>query len=254
MAKPILFYDPISEPSRAVQWFALEAGVPLEIRYTWLVRNDHRSPEFTAVNPRRQVPALLDGDFALSEATAIIRYLAETARVDPVWLGETTRERARVDLLFSWYHTNLRLRSTLEYFLPVLLVPCFGAPRPAPERVTQLRQRAREAIAGVEELLGGAPFLGGQRPHAPDLLFASELYALDCDPDLAEVLDGFAGVRCWSDRLQELSGYATVHQGWNAVLPMITARLKDGVPARAGAAWIADACESALGLPPRSSG
>ena len=252
MANPILFYDPISEPSRAVQWFALEAGVPLEIRYIWLTRNDHRSPEFAAVNPRRQVPALLDGDFALSEATAIMRYLAETARIEPAWLGETTRERARVDLLLSWYHTNLRLRSTLEYFLPVLLVPSFGAPRPGAERVTQLRQRARDALAGLEELLGSEPFLGGQRPRAPDLLFASELYALDCDPDLAAVLDGFAGVRRWADRLRERSGYTATHRAWNAVVPLIVARLRDGAPPGAGAAWIADACESALGLPPRT--
>jgi glutathione S-transferase len=245
--KPILFYDPISEPSRAVQWFALEAGVPLEIRYVWLTRNQHRSPEFAAVNPRRQVPALLDGDFALSEATAIMRYLAETAGVLPAWLGETTRERARVELLLSWYHTNLRLRSTLEYFLPVLLVPCFGAPRPAPERVAQLRQRARDALAGLEELLGDAPFLGGQQPRAPDLLFACELTALDCDPDLPAVMEGLPRVRRWVDRLRERSGYAATHQAWNAVLPLLAARLRDGVKA-GGAAWIADACESALEL------
>jgi len=250
MQRPILFYDPISEPSRAVQWFALEAGVPLELRYTWLTRNHHRSAEFAAVNPRRQVPALLDGEFALSEATAIIRYLAETAKVDPAWLGTTVRERARMDLLLSWYHTNLRLRSTLEYFLPVLLMPCFGARRPAPDRVAQLRERAREALAGLEELLGDAPFLGGERPRVPDLLFASELYALDCDPDLAAVLDGFAGVRAWGERLRASPGYAATHAGWNAVVPLIAARLRDGAPAGAGAAWVAETCERGLGLPP----
>ena len=249
VTRPTLFCDPISEPSRAVQWFALEAGIELELRYTWLTRNQHRSAAFAAVNPRRQVPALLDGDFALSEATAIIRYLAEVAKADPVWLGETTRARARVDLLLSWYHTNLRLRSTLEYFLPVLLVPCIGGPRLAQERVAQLRERAREALAGLEELLGGAPFLGGDRPRVPDLLFASELYALDCDPELPALLDGLGGVRGWAERLRARSGYAPTHAGWNAVAPLIAARLRDGVSAGAGAAWIADVCESALGIP-----
>jgi glutathione S-transferase len=244
--EPILFYDPISEPSRAVQWFALEAGIPIELRYTWLTRNDHQRPEFAAVNPRRQVPALLDRGFALSEATAIIRYLAASAGVDPGWLGATLRERARVDLLFSWYHTNLRLRSTIEYFLPALLMPCFGARRPAPDRIGKLRQRAREALAGLETLLGDAPYLGGQRPSAPDLLFASELYALDCDPELGEVLEGLGGVRAWGERLRKLPGYAATHLGWNAVAPMLAARLRDGVPEGVGALWIADACEQAI--------
>jgi glutathione S-transferase len=245
---PILFIDPISEPSRAVHWFTLEAGVPLELRYVWLTRNQHQSAAFAAVNPRRQVPALLDGDFALSEATAILRYLAATAEVDQVWLGKTARERARVDQLFSWYHTNLRLRSTLEYFLPALLVPSFGAPRPAPERTLKLRERARESLAGLEGLLGAAPYLGGERPRASDLLLAAELYALDCDPDRSALLEGFPGVCAWEQRMRELPGYAPTHRGWNAAVPLILARLRDGVPAGSGGAtWVADACERALG-------
>jgi glutathione S-transferase len=247
VAKPVLFYDPISEPSRAVQWFALEAGVPLEIRYVWLTRNQHQSPEFAGVNPRRQVPALLDGDFALSEATAIVRYLAASAGVDPVWLGDTPRERARVDQLFSWYHTNLRLRSTLEYFLPVLLVPSFGAPRPAPERIAKLRERVRESLAGLEGFLAGEPYLGGKQPRASDLLLAAEFYALDCDPERAGLLEGFPDLCAWEQRMRGLSGYKPTHAGWNAVAPLVLARLRDGVPAGSGgAAWVADACERAI--------
>ena len=267
MPAPILFIDPISEPSRAVHWFALEAGVPLELRYVWLTRNQHQSAVFAAVNPRRQVPALLDGDFALSEGTAILRYLAATAGADParprkrprsepqasearapaeVWLGKTPRERARVDQLFSWYHTNLRLRSTLEYFLPALLVPSFGAPRPAPERIAKLRERARQSLEGMEELLAGRPYFGGEQPRASDLLLAAELYALDCDPTRAGLLEGLHGVSAWERRMRGLPGYAPTHAGWNAVVPMILARLRDGAPAGSGAAWIADACERAI--------
>jgi glutathione S-transferase len=242
MPAPLLFIDPISEPSRAVHWFALEAGVPIELRYVWLTRSEHERPAFAAVNPRRQVPALLDGDFALSEATAILRYLAATREVDPVWLGKTPRERARVDLLFSWYHTNLRLRSTLEYFLPALLVPSFGAPRPPPERIAKLRERARESLAGLEGLLGGAPYLGGEQPRACDLLLASELYALDCDPDRTALLEGIPGVCAWEQRMRGLPGYAPTHAGWNAVVPLILARLRGSLPPGPGAAWIADAC------------
>jgi glutathione S-transferase len=250
MPEPILFIDPISEPSRAVHWFTLEAGVPVTLRYVWLTRNQHQSPEFAAVNPRRQVPALLDGDFALSEATAIFRYLAASAGVDPVWLGKTPHERARVDQLFSWYHTNLRLRSTLEYFLPVLLVPSFGAPRPAPERVAKLRERARESLAGLEGFLGGAPYLGGERPRASDLLLAAEFYALDCDPDRAALLEGFPAVCAWEQRMRGLPGYGPTHTGWNAAAPLVLARLREDAPAGAGAAWIADACERALAVSP----
>jgi glutathione S-transferase len=36
---PELFYDPTSEPSRAVRWFALEAALPLTLRYIWVTRD-----------------------------------------------------------------------------------------------------------------------------------------------------------------------------------------------------------------------
>lgn len=42
MERPVLYHDPTSEPSRAVHWFALEAGIELDIEYTWLTRGEHR--------------------------------------------------------------------------------------------------------------------------------------------------------------------------------------------------------------------
>lgn len=33
---PILYYDPTSEPCRAVYWWALNAKIPLKVKLTWL--------------------------------------------------------------------------------------------------------------------------------------------------------------------------------------------------------------------------
>jgi glutathione S-transferase len=76
-AVPLLFHDPTSEPSRAVHWFCLEAGIQVEVRHIFLTHNDHLRPDFLAINPHHQVPALVHDTLRLSEATAIMRYLAE---------------------------------------------------------------------------------------------------------------------------------------------------------------------------------
>ena len=126
-----LFYDPTSEPCRAVHWFTLEAEIPVKLAYTWLTRDDHLKPALRAVNPRHQVPALRDGDFCLSEATAIMAYLAETAGQHEIWFGANARDRARVNLLLSWYHINPRQVLT-DHYLPVLLLPAYvGDPLPS---------------------------------------------------------------------------------------------------------------------------
>lgn len=247
MAEPIIYYDPTSEPSRAVYWFALEASIPVELHYTWLSRNEHHGQEFLAVNPRHQVPAMRHDDFRLSEATAIIRYLAETAGVEAEWLGRTTRDRARTNMLLSWYHTNLRQKLTLGYFLPVLLAPSYrGVPRPVPAEAERLRGPMRDALGRVEEFLGKAPFLGGERPTIPDLLFAPEIFALDCDADRDSYLGKFPATQAWLQRLRSRPTYATTHDAWNAVAPLMQERLKsDGRPGSIPS-WVAATCERVL--------
>jgi glutathione S-transferase len=246
---PILFHDPTSEPSRAVHWFTLEARIPITVRYIWLSRGQHLSAELLAVNPRHQVPALRDADFCLSEATAIIRYLAETSNVESQWLGATTRERARVNQLLSWYHTNLRTKATLEYFLPVLLAPAYhGKPRPSADVLSHLRHQLRGTLEQVNEFLGSKPFLGGTRLMVPDLLFACEIFALDCDHERDGYLAGLAHVLNWMDRLRSLGSYTASHEAWNAVVALMRQKLHDGVAPDSHPLWVADVCEGALEL------
>jgi glutathione S-transferase len=210
---PTLFHDPTSEPSRAVHWFTLEARIPVNVRYIWLSRRQHLSAELLAVNPRHQVPAFRDGDFCLSEATAIIRYLAETSNVGSQWLGSSTRERARVNQLLSWYHTNLRTKATLEYFLPVLLGPAYrGKPRPGADLLNQLRRQLRGTLEQVNEFLEAEPFLVGAQPTVPDLLFACEIFALDCDDERDAHLMGLTRVLAWLDRLRCHGTYIDSHK------------------------------------------
>jgi glutathione S-transferase len=45
--------------------------VPFENCVLSVSESQHKSPEFTAVNPRQRVPVLKDGDFVLTESVAI---------------------------------------------------------------------------------------------------------------------------------------------------------------------------------------
>jgi glutathione S-transferase len=222
-----LFHDPTSEPSRAVHWFALEAGIELELKYTWLTRGEHRSPEFLHINPAHQVPALRHGEFCLPEASAIMLYLAELAGCTDKWVGHSARERACTNRFTSWHHTNTRKTVTLDYALPVLLMPAYkGDPPPGSEETEQLKKNILRSLALFEKLLAGwGQFLGSERPSVADLFIASDVFVLDADPASDELIRPFPVVVHWLDVLRKRAAYVASHKQWNAVAPQIRALL-----------------------------
>jgi|SRR5450631_1454038 len=76
--------------------FALEhKALPYELKVLSFSAGDTRKPEFVALNPRHQVPTLVDGDFVLYESSAIVEYLDEAfpGRGAPLFPGDA-RTRA----------------------------------------------------------------------------------------------------------------------------------------------------------------
>ena len=83
--------------------FALEhKALPYELKVLSFTAGDTRKPEFVALNPRHQVPTLVDGDFVLYESNAIMEYLDEAypGRGAPLFPGDA-QSRAIVRRLSS---------------------------------------------------------------------------------------------------------------------------------------------------------
>lgn len=101
----LLYIHPMSTTSRPVMLFAAEAGIPHERRVIDLFAGEHMGEAFRAINPSCLVPVLEDGDFRLTESSAILKYLAEKAG-RPEYPQEL-RARARVNELMDWFNANL---------------------------------------------------------------------------------------------------------------------------------------------------
>ena len=99
-----LYYHPVSTTSRPVMLLASEAGIELDYQVVDLFTGAQYQPDFEAINPNHQVPVLEDGDFRLTESSAILKYLADKQGSSAY--PTDARQRARVNERLDWFNTG----------------------------------------------------------------------------------------------------------------------------------------------------
>ena len=72
-----LYYGSGSPYAWRAQLALEHKALPYELKVLSFSAGDTRKPEFVALNPRHQVPVLVDGDFTLYESNAIVEYIDE---------------------------------------------------------------------------------------------------------------------------------------------------------------------------------
>ena len=120
-----LYFDLLSQPSRALYIFLNINKIPFEPRVIKLGRKEHLSKSYKEVNRFRMVPCIDDKGFKLSESVAILRYLVATnPSVADHWYPKDVKERAKVDEYLEWQHTNTRMGcagfSRIKYLEPLM--------------------------------------------------------------------------------------------------------------------------------------
>jgi glutathione S-transferase len=99
-----LYYHPVSTTSRPVLLFAAESGIDLDLEIVDLFTGAQYRPAYEAINPSHQVPVLEDGDFRLTESSAILKYLAD--RTGSSAYPADARKRAHVNERMDWFNTG----------------------------------------------------------------------------------------------------------------------------------------------------
>lgn len=84
-----------------------EKGVPFELRLLDVSLGETRTPEHTERSLTARVPALLVGEFSLSESAAIVEYLDETLASGPALLPRGAEARARARQVMGWLRSDL---------------------------------------------------------------------------------------------------------------------------------------------------
>ncbi|XP_052900145.1 glutathione S-transferase theta-1-like [Anopheles moucheti] len=172
-----LYYDFMSQPSRALYIFLSINKVPFERCPVALRKLEHKTADYkTNVNRYGKVPCIVEQEFRLAESIAIYQYLCREYRVSSNWYPEDTVCQARIDEYLSWQHLNIRADVSL-YFFHVWLKPLLGEEVDA-AKTDRLHERLNNALNFFEKTFlcnGQQPFLAGNSISIADLSAACEI-------------------------------------------------------------------------------
>ncbi|PWA16972.1 hypothetical protein CCH79_00020084 [Gambusia affinis] len=116
-----VYLDLLSQPCRAVHILLTRTKIPHRVHSVALRKGEHRTSEFSKLNPMQKVPVLVDGGFVLTESDAILKYLATTFDIPEHWYPWQPERRARVDEYMAWHHSNTRPHAAKVFILEVNL-------------------------------------------------------------------------------------------------------------------------------------
>jgi len=192
-------------------WLALEhKEIAYNLKVLSFAAGDTKKPEFVALNPRHQVPTIVDDGFALWESTAILEYLEERfpAR-DPsknLFPGDI-RGRARVRRLIREVEAYVGVEAiapiTEEYFFK-------DGGEPDAKRVEAARTRVQEELAWFTKELRGN-FLAGDAPCAADFVlypylgYVNRITFRKPETKLAELVP--PALAAWAKRIEAMPFY-----------------------------------------------
>jgi glutathione S-transferase len=99
-----LYMHPASTVCRPIMLLCAEHDIKLEDELVDLMTGAHHKEPYVSLNPNRQVPLLVDGDFRLTESSAILKYIAE--KYDLAAYPKDLKKRAKINSAMDWLNTS----------------------------------------------------------------------------------------------------------------------------------------------------
>ena len=188
-------YDAGRAPNpRRTRIFLAEKGIELPSEQVDMMAKEHKTPEYTAINPLQRMPALaLDDGTVITESIAICRYF-EAQQPEPPLFGVGAKEIAEVEM---WNR-----RCELNLMFPVAQVFRHTHPSMKEHEVPQLaewgeanRPRVADFLKILDTQLKTHRFVAGDRFSVADI---TAMVAIDfMKPSKIPIPEGLDNVKRW---------------------------------------------------------
>ncbi|KAJ9601962.1 hypothetical protein H2200_013521 [Cladophialophora chaetospira] len=203
---PKLYCCPESGNCYKVRLLASLLDISLEKVELDFFHGAHKTPEFLAINPKGELPALVDGDILLTDSSAVLVYLAGT-HPDPgssktpsnYWSAEAVEQAQIVDWLAftaSYISGSLSKARAFKAFN--------WPPNTSEESIKEAKARGVKSLKVLETKLEKSDWLALGRPTVADIA----IYVYVALAPMGDIsLEPFAAVKAWLERVKALPGY-----------------------------------------------
>lgn len=173
-----------------LRWVADHLAIPYRWTELDILKGESRTPEFLAVNPAGQVPAVVfDDGRPLAQSNAVILHLADGSDLIP----QDPYERARMLEWMFWEQYSH------EPYVAVARFQVKYQGKPVADLEPRLVERGKAALQRLEDALAASDFLVGARPTLADVaLVAYTRVAEDGGFRLAD----YPRVQAWIGRVE----------------------------------------------------
>jgi glutathione S-transferase/RNA polymerase-associated protein len=153
----VLYEHPLSPYAQKCKIALYEKGVPFELKMPTAIGSGHADADFIKANPRAEVPALIDGDFAIFDSTIILEYI-EDRFPEPALMPRDAKARAKARMIEDAMDTHYE---PINWGLGE--IRWFKRAEGERARVIEARAagQARDFFAWLERHLGDRPWFGG---------------------------------------------------------------------------------------------
>jgi glutathione S-transferase len=194
----ILYGHPLSGNAHKVRLLLSALRLAHDERTVDVTTGAHKRADFLALNPRGQIPVLVDGDATVYDAQAILVYLARKYDEAGRWLPHEPADMAHVAAWLSFAANEIQNGAH-----PARMHFLLGAP----VALEQAQGAARASLALLDARLDGRRFLELERPTIADLAcFPCAALA----PEGKVSLGDYPHVRAWTERVRALPFYVAM--------------------------------------------
>ncbi len=198
MQTVIKLYDmELSGNCYKIRLFCNVIGLEYESIPLNLMQGEHKQPAYLQINPRGQVPAIIDGDTVIWDSSAILVYLARKYAAEQ-WLPLEAKALAKT---MQWLAVS---ENEILYGLArARAITLFKRPSDLVEAQTM----GKACLAFMEQHLQNTPWLVAEDITIADI--ACYPYVA-LAPEGGVLLDDLPNIQGWMHKIQALPGYKTM--------------------------------------------
>ncbi len=209
------FYNADFSPNTLrVRAVANELDIELDIIDIDLMKGEHKTEAYLAINPNGKVPTMVDGDFVLWESRAIMRYLA-SLKPDAGLYPDDNKQRAIIDQWSNWQAIHLGPAMQGLGF-ELLFKTRFGMGEPDETVIETRRKEIAQFLPVLDANLADKEWVAGKL-SVVDFSMASTFMAR---VPSSISLDDTPHVAAWIDRLE-------ARASWQAAVAPLLALMAD---------------------------